>query len=74
MDDKVLEQVYQEGLEERIISYLAESNGISLEEAMSIYYSSNLADKIHEGREGVQYLDFKVLAEILKETEPQLFK
>ena len=65
MDDKVLEQVYQEGLEERIISYLAESNGISLEEAMSIYYSSNLADKIHEGREGVQYLDFKVLAEIL---------
>lgn len=74
MDDKVLEQIYQEGLEERIISYLADSNGISLENAMAIYYSSNLADKIHEGREGVQYLDYKVLADILKETEPGLFK
>ncbi len=74
MDDKVLEQVYQEGLEERIIAYLAESNKISLEDAMSLYYSSNLANKIHEGCEGVQYLDYKVLADILKDTEPGLFK
>lgn len=37
------------------------------------YYSSNLADKIHEGREGVQYLDYKVLTDILKDTEPGLF-
>lgn len=73
MDDNTLEQVYQENLEERIIAYVAEQNGLSLEEAMSVYYSSKLADKIHEGREGIQYLDYKVLGDILKETEPQLF-
>ena len=73
MDDKALEQVYQENLEERIITYLAEQNGLSLEAAMSVYYSSKLSNKIHEGREGIQYLDFKVLGDILKETEPQLF-
>ena len=73
MDDKVLEQVYQENLEERIITYLAEQNGLSLEDAMSVYYSSNLSNKIHEGREDIQYLDYKVLGDILKETEPQLF-
>ncbi len=74
MDEKVLEQVYQENLEERIISYIAEENSISLEKAMAIYYKSKLADKIHLGKEGIQYLDYKVLANILKETEPELFK
>ena len=49
MDDKALEQVYQENLEERIITYLAEQNGLSLEDAMSVYYSSKLSNKIHEG-------------------------
>ncbi len=73
MDDNTLEQVYQENLEERIIAYVAEQNGLSLEDAMSVYYSSKLADKIHEGREGIQYLDYKVLGDIIKETEPQLF-
>ena len=47
-------------------------NGISLEEAMQVYYSSKLSDKIHSGTEGVQYLDYKVLAQILVETEPSL--
>ena len=74
MDDNALEQIYQENLEERIISYLAEQNDLSLEDAMAVYYSSNLANKIHEGREGIQYLDYKVLGEILKETEPELFR
>lgn len=73
MDEKILEQVYQEKLEEKIISYLAEDNAIPLEKAMEIYYRSKLADKIHLGKEGIQYLDFKVLATILKETEPELF-
>lgn len=74
MDDNAIEQVYQESLEERIIIYLAEQNGLSLEDAMSVYYSSSLANKIHEGREGIQYLDYKVLGELLKETEPELFR
>ena len=34
MDEMVLEKLYQEKLEERIIAYLAEKYGISFEEAM----------------------------------------
>lgn len=73
MDDKMLENLYQERLEERIIAYLAENRHISLESAMKAYYDSKLAETIHQGLEGVQYLDHKVLAQILEETEPELF-
>lgn len=73
MDDKVLEQVYQESLDERLISYIAEENNISLEKAMAIYYESKFSNKITQGNEGIQYLDYKVLADLLKETEPELF-
>ena len=34
MDDKMLENLYQERLEERIIAYLAEKRHMSLESAM----------------------------------------
>ncbi|MCM1143926.1 MAG: hypothetical protein NC318_02870 [Blautia sp.] len=71
MDEKALERVYQENLEERIIAYLSEIKKISLERAMDIYYHSTLADKIYRGMEGVQYLDYKVLVQILCETEEQ---
>ncbi len=74
MNEDALERVYQENLEERIISCLARTKGISLEQAMKIYYSSKLADKIHHGDYGVQYLDHKVLVEILCETEPELVR
>lgn len=47
---------------------------MSLEEAMKVYYSSRLANKIHKGSYGVQYLGYKVLAQILCETEPELFE
>ncbi|MBD5491769.1 MAG: hypothetical protein HDR16_06555 [Lachnospiraceae bacterium] len=73
MDGETLEKVYQENLEERIIAYLSQTKGISLETAMDIYYHSKLADKIHHGVEGVQYLDHKVLVRILCETEKELF-
>ena len=73
MDGDILERVYQERLEERLIARLSEIKNISLERAMDIYYQSRLADKIHRGAEGVQYLDYKVLAQILCETEPALF-
>ena len=72
MSEDVLEKVYQESLEERIISYLAEIEKISFEEAMNIYYNSKLANRIHEGEYGIQYLDYKVLVQILHETEPDL--
>ena len=73
MNEDVLENIYQELLEERIIARLAAIRQCSLEEAMKIYYSSNLANKIFEGRYGIQYLDYKVLVDTLIETEPNLF-
>lgn len=73
MDEEVLETIYQENLEERLIAYLSEIRNISLENAMDIYYHSKLADKIHRGVEGIQYLDYKVLVQILCETENELF-
>ena len=73
MDGETLENVYQENLEERIIAYLSETQDISLENAMDIYYHSKLANMIRRGGEGVQYLDYKVLVQILCETERELF-
>ncbi len=74
MDEKVLEEVYQERLEEKIIEFISEKHGIDYRTALDIYYNSKLAGKIHEGRNGVQYLDYKVLVEILEETERDLFR
>ena len=74
MDETILEQTYQENLEERLIVYIAEQNSFSLEKAMDVYYHSKLADKIHQGTEGIQYLDYKVLADILRDTEAELFR
>jgi len=71
MDENVLEQVYQEKLEERIIAQIAEDKSVPLDKAMDIYYSSNLADKIYQGMEGIQYLDYRVLAQVLGELEDQ---
>ncbi|MBE5808126.1 MAG: hypothetical protein E7317_07290 [Clostridiales bacterium] len=73
MDDRVLEQFYQERLEERLIACIAKKNDLSVEKAMDIYYGSRLAEKIHKGTGGVQYLDYKVLSDILSDTEPELF-
>ena len=69
MDETILEQVYQEKLEERIIVQIAEDKSVSLDRAMDMYYSSDLADKIHQGMEGIQYLDYRVLAQVLGELE-----
>lgn len=73
MNEDILEKYYQEGLEERLISYISEKKGISRERAMDIYYRSKMADRIHEGVYGVQYLDHKVLAQMLIDSEPELF-
>lgn len=73
MNDETLESIYQEKLEERIIAYLAEICELSYERAIDIYYSSKLSDKIYLGKYGIQYLDYKVLVQILIETEKELF-
>ena len=72
MDGEILERVYKENLEERIIAYLSETKNISLEAAMNIYCYSKIADKIQRGVEGIQYLDYKVLVQILCDTEKEL--
>lgn len=72
MNEEMLESIYQENLEERIIAYLAETCDFSYEKAMDLYYSSKLSDKIYLGKNGIQYLDYKVLVQILLETEKEL--
>lgn len=74
MNGDTLEKYYKEGLEERIIAHLAKVKNLTLEQAMDIYYSSQLAQKIHDGKDDVQYLDYKVLVQILLDTEPELFE
>ena len=61
-------------MEERLISYLAKKKNISLEKAMDIYYHSDMARYISEGAYGIQYLDYKVLAQILMDKESNLFE
>ena len=73
MDDQVLEKIYLENLDERIIQYIAVKEDISFDDATRIYYSSKLSNKIYNGNNDIQYLDYKVLFELLKETEPELF-
>ena len=73
-DGTILENAYQESLEESIISCLAETKGLNLEKAMDIYYNSKLSTKIHEGHYGIQYLDYRNLVQILIEAEPELFE
>lgn len=74
MSDEALEKFYQEGLEERLIGNVAKEKRISLEDAMDIYYRSKLAQKIYDGKEGVQYLDYRVLTRLLFDTEQELFQ
>ena len=67
MDSEVLEQIYKEDLDQQIISYLAKVKNISLEDSMSLYYNNDLSEKITQGYEGIQYLEYKNLADILLE-------
>ena len=67
MNDEALEKNYQERLEERVISYIAEKQNIKLTDAMDLYYKSKLADKIAQGQYGIQYLDYKVLGQMILE-------
>lgn len=74
MNGETLEKIYQESLEERLISNIAKEKGLTLEQAMDLYYKSKLAQKIHAGKEGIQYLDYRTLTQILFDSEPELFK
>ena len=67
MNDEALEKNYHERLEERVITYIAEKQNIQLTDAMDLYYKSKLADKIAQGQYGIQYLDYKVLGQMILE-------
>lgn len=69
MEDNVLERIYQENLDERIIECLAVKQHIPYEQAMDRYYKSRLASEIHNGENGIQYLDYKVLTQMLLQSE-----
>ena len=69
MTEEALEQFYQESLEERLIQNIAKELHLSLEEAMDGYYKSRLAGMIQEGKEGVQYLDYRALTALFMEME-----
>lgn len=66
MSDLELENIYTEHLEEDIVLQFSKKNNVSLEKAMQIYYQSKLANWIHSGEFGVQYLDSAVLVELLE--------
>ncbi len=55
MTDKALENCYREHLEEDIVFCLSERRKIPFEQAMSLYYHSKLADRIHKGEYGIHY-------------------
>ena len=57
-----------------LIAYLAEVKNLNLEEAMERYYQSRLASLIADNKEGIQYLDYKTLVQMLIEYEPELFQ
>ncbi len=70
VDGEVLERIYRERLDERIIATLAEKYQLDYLDAMDWYFNSRLASLIQAGAHGVQYLDHKVLVEMLEQTEP----
>ena len=67
MSNHDLEHLYREQLEESIIFCLASRRKIPEERAIQLYYSSKLADRIHEGQYGIQYLDYHVLTDYLED-------
>ena len=52
-----------------MIQNIAKELHLSLEEAMDCYYKSRLAGMIQEGKEGVQYLDYRALTALFMEME-----
>lgn len=73
MDPDVLEKIYLERLEEYLIAHLAKVRNVSLRKAMDIYYNSKLSEDIYKGTHNIQYLDEKILVDLLIQREPELF-
>jgi len=73
VDKKELRNVYITFLEEDIITEIAKMKGIDNRVAMEIYYKSKLCQQISSGEYGIEYMDYKYLANDLIENESELF-
>ena len=74
VDKKELRDVYIASLEEKIIKAITNIKGMDNRAAMEIYYKSRLCQQIGSGEYGIEYMDYKYLANDLVENEPELFK
>ena len=61
-------------LHAKLGAYLAEQKYLTMEEAMDIYYRSQLADQIDKGIYGIENMDYKYLVHDLIVNEPELFE
>ena len=73
IEEKQLEIILKESLEKDITSMLSERKGITIREAMDIYYRSELSRQINNGSYGIQYLSAAYLVDDLLENEKTLF-
>ena len=73
VDKKELRDIYISFLEEDIIKTIAEIKGIDNRIAMEKYYKSKLCQQIGSGKYGIEYMDYKYLANDLIENETELF-
>ena len=74
INHEALTRVYKQNLEESMIEYLAEQKSLTMEEAMDIYYRSQLADQIEQGSYGIENMDYKYLVHDLIVNEPELIE
>ena len=72
-NEKNIDYIYKQNLEESIIEYLSIEKNLELRHAMDIYYNSRLAKQIEQGTYGIENMDYKYLAQDLIENEPELF-
>ena len=68
-----LRDVYVTLLEEDIIKEISVIKKIDNRIGMEKYYSSNLCQQIGSGKYGIEYMDYKYLANDLIENESDLF-
>ncbi|GEM_PF-37614 len=65
--EQAMELFAKEKADEKTVFTLSANQNVSAEEALHLYYSSKLADRIHDGQFGIQYLDYHVLTDYLEE-------
>jgi len=73
VEEKQLEILLKESLEKDITSLLSERKGLTIREAMDVYYRSELSRQINKGSYGIQYLNAIYLVDDLLENEKNLF-